>query len=154
MREISLNWNPSSPQLFEAIGPNDIKLSLDSPVSSGGEGRGFSPKVLLMLAVGGCTGMDVISMLRKMRQEVTDYQLEVKGWERTEHPKKFDRIVVEHVLTGRNLNQESVARAVKLSHEKYCGVSASLEGSVEIEMTYRLVEAAEEAKREEKVGGD
>ena len=145
MREISLNWKPESPLLFEATGPNGIKVSLDSPVSSGGEGRGFSPKILLMLALGGCTGMDVISMLRKMRQDVTDYHLEIKGWERTEHPQKFDRIIVEHVLTGHNLSQEAVDRAIKLSHEKYCGVSASLAGSVEIEMTSRLVEAVEVA---------
>jgi putative redox protein len=75
-----------------------------------------------------------------MRQEVTAYHLEVKGWEHEEHPKKFDRIIIEHVIEGHNLSQELVNKAVKLSHEKYCGVSASLAGSVEIEVTSRLVE--------------
>ncbi len=147
MREISLNWNTQSPFLFEAEDPNGNKVSLDAPESSGGEGKALSPKFMLMLALGGCTGIDVLSILRKMRQEVTGYRLEIKGWEEAELPKKFDRIVVEHVLTGYNLSQELVDRAIKLSHEKYCGVSASLEGSVEIEMTSRLVEA-------EDVGGD
>jgi putative redox protein len=88
--------------------------------------------------------MDVIGMLRKMRQEVTGYRLEIKGWEQEEHPKKFDRIVVEHVIEGHNLNPDMVDRAVKLSHEKYCGVSASLAGSVQIQMTARLVETGPE----------
>jgi putative redox protein len=102
---------------------------------------------MLMLALGGCTGMDMLSLLRKMRQDFTAYHLEIKGWERTEHPQKFDRIVVEHIVTGHNLNQALVDKALKLSHEKYCGVLASLAGSVEIEMTARLVAA-------EEVGGD
>jgi putative redox protein len=143
MREITLSWNPESPMLLEATDPNGITVSLDSSPEFGGQGRGVSPKIMLMLALGGCTGMDVLSLLRKMRQDVTGYQLEIKGWERIEHPQKFDRIIVEHVLTGHNLNQAMVDKAISLSHHKYCGVSASLAGSVEIEMTSRLIEAAE-----------
>ena len=145
MREISLNWNPDSPMLFEAEGPNGVKVAFDSASSPTDEVRGFSPKVMLMLALGACTGMDVISILRKMRQEVTAYRMEIKGWEEAELPKKFDKIVVEHVLTGNNLSQDAIDRAVKLSHEKYCGVSASLEQHVEIEMTGRILEAVDVA---------
>jgi putative redox protein len=143
MREITLNWNPESPMLLEATDPNGIKVSMDSSPEFGGQGRGVSPKLMLMLALGGCTGMDVLSLLRKMRQDVTAYHMEIKGWEQTEHPQKFDRIIVEHVITGRNLNQAMVDKAISLSHHKYCGVSASLAGSVEIEMTGRLVEVEE-----------
>src|SRR5689334_6308062 len=144
MREISLNWNPESEMMFEAAGPNGVKVAFDS-ASQGYEARGFSPKVMLMLSLGACTGMDVISILKKMRQEVTSYRMDIKGWEEAELPKKFDKIVVEHVLTGPNLRQDAVDRAVKLSHEKYCGVSASLEQTVEIEMTGRIAEPAQVA---------
>jgi len=140
MREININWTKEGAMRFEAIAPSGHKVELDSPPEHGGDSQGFSPKTLLLVALGGCTGMDVISMLWKMRQEVTGYHLEVKGWEHAEHPKKFDRIIIEHVIEGHNLSQEQVDKAIKLSHEKYCGVSASLVGSVEIEVTSRLVQ--------------
>ncbi len=141
MREIRVNWTKVGPMQLSATAPSGQTVQLDSGVEFGGNGEGFSPKTLLLVALGGCTGMDVLSMLRKMRQDVTDYHLEIKGWEHEEHPKKFDRIIIEHVLEGHNLNQAMVDKAVRLSHEKYCGVSASLAGSVQIETTSRIVEA-------------
>lgn len=140
MREITVNWNSESSMSLEATAPSGHTVQLNAPPEHGGDGQGFSPKTLLLVALGGCTGMDVLSILRKMRQDVTSYHLEIKGWEHEEHPKKFDRIIVEHVITGRNLSPELVDKAIKLSHEKYCGVSASLAGAVEIEMTSRLIE--------------
>lgn len=145
MKEISLNWNPTSPYLFEADGPNGSKVQMDATEAGGGEGRAVSPKMMLLLSLAGCTGIDVLSILRKMRLEVTSYRLDIKGIEEAELPKKFDKIIVEHVLTGPNLRQDAVDRAVKLSHEKYCGVSASLEQTVEIEMTGRIAEPAQVA---------
>jgi putative redox protein len=141
MREINVTWTKAGPLNFEAVAPTGQVVQMDSRQEEGGSNLGFSPKTLLMVALGGCTGMDVLSILRKMRQDVTAYHLELKGWEEAEHPKKFDKIVVEHVIEGHNLNPEMVDRALRLSHEKYCGVSASLAGSVEIEMVSRLIEA-------------
>ncbi len=140
MREVKVSWTEEGPMRFEASDLKGHLVTLDGAPEFGGAEAGFSPKALLLVALGGCTGMDVISMLRKMRQEVTGYHLEVKGWEHEEHSKKFDKIIVEHVIEGHNLNQEMVDKALKLSHEKYCGVSASLAGSVEIEMVSRLIE--------------
>jgi putative redox protein len=139
MRELNLDWNPSSPFLFEAAGENGIKMQMDATVAGGGEGKAFSPKQMLMFSLAGCTGIDVLGILRKMRQEVTGYRLVIKGWEEAELPKAFTRMVVEHVVTGPNVTQEAVDRAVKLSHEKYCGVSASLENPVEVEMFGTIV---------------
>ncbi len=141
MREITVNWNGLGALSFEATSPSGHPVQMDSTLEHGGNEQGFSPKTLLLVALGGCTGMDVLSMLRKMRQDVTGYRLEIKGQEHQEHPKKFDRIIVEHVIEGRNLNQAMVDKAIRLSHQKYCGVSASLAGSVEIEMISRLVES-------------
>src|SRR5689334_24743252 len=103
MREINVTWTKAGPLNFEATAPTGQIVQMDSSVDSGGSNLGFSPKTLLMVALGGCTGMDVLSMLRKMRQDVTAYHLELKGWEEAEYPKKFDKIVVEHVIEGHNL---------------------------------------------------
>ncbi len=140
MREVTVRWNPIGAMRLEADGPHGQKVTMDSTPQHGGDGQGFSPKILLMVALGGCTAIDVLSLMRKMRQEFSGYYLEIKGWEEEEMPKKFQRITVEHVIEGRNLNKEMIDRAIRLSHEKYCGVSASLGSEVEIEMTSRLVE--------------
>ncbi len=141
MHEVTVKWNPIGAMRFEADGPNGSKTIMDATKDVGGDEQAFSPKNMLLVALGGCTGMDVLSMLRKMRQDVTAYHLEIKGWQHEEHPKKFDRVLIEHVVEGHNLNKEMVDKAVRLSHEKYCGVSASLKGSVEIEVASRLIEA-------------
>ncbi len=142
MKEITVRCDVARGMHFEAVSPWGQTVQMDTLKEYGGTEEGFLPKTLLLVALGGCTGMDVISMLRKMRQEVTGYRMEIKGWEREEHPKKYEKIVVEHVVEGHNLNQEMVDKAIRLSHEKYCAVSASLAGSVEIEMTSRLVEVS------------
>lgn len=141
MKELTVSWNSEAgPMRFEATGPDGVNVVMDAAPEHGGQSQGFSPKYMLLVALGGCTGMDVLSILRKMRQDVKAYRVEIKGWEHEEHPKKFDRILIEHVVEGRNLNREMVEKAVQLSSDKYCGVSASLKGPVEIETKTTLVE--------------
>jgi putative redox protein len=112
--------------------------------------EGVSPMEAVLLALGGCTGIDVISTLRKMRQEVTAYQIHVRGERRDEHPRVFTRLVVEHVVTGRSLRRATVQRAIELSAGKYCSVSAMLEHSAEVTTVYRLVDTTTGA---EETGG-
>src|SRR5439155_205778 len=90
------------------------------PIYSGGP----SPTELLLVGLGGCTGMDVIALLRKMRQDVTAYRVEVHGARRDEHPQIFTEITVVHVVGGRDLDPRSVARAGDLSATRYCPASA------------------------------
>lgn len=139
-----VEWDKKGMMHFSATAASGHTVEMDAVKAGGGDEQGFSPKGLLLVALGGCTAMDVLPILRKMHQEVTDYHLEIKGTVHEEHPRKFDKIVVEHVLTGHDLKQEMVDKAIALSHDKYCGISACLAGSVEIEMTSRLVEAAPE----------
>lgn len=87
--------------------------------------------------------MDVISILRKQRQQVTDYEVRVTGVRAEKHPKVFVEITVEHILTGHHLQSEAVARAIQLSEEVYCGVSAMLGKVAHLTHTYRLVEQEE-----------
>ena len=99
-----------------------------------------TPMELLLIALGGCTGVDVVSILRKKRERVTAYRVEVSGERREEHPRKYTRMEVRHVLRGRKLSERAVAQAVELSEERYCSVAASLRPGVEIVSSYVIEE--------------
>jgi putative redox protein len=102
-----------------------------------------TPMELLLIALGGCTAVDVISILEKKRQRVTDYRVEVRGERRDEHPRAFTRMEVRHVVRGRGVSEAAVASAVELSETKYCSVAATLRLGVEIVTTYEIIEDAE-----------
>ena len=100
-----------------------------------------SPMELLLLALGSCTGVDVVSILRKKRQDVLDYKIEVRGERRDEHPRSYKRLEVHHIVTGRNISEHSVAQAIELSETKYCSVAATLRPTAEIFSTFQIIEA-------------
>ncbi|MHB9091915.1 MAG: OsmC family protein [Chloroflexota bacterium] len=117
------------------------EMRLDASAESGGADSAGRPLETLLVALGGCTGMDVVSILRKMRQEVTDYEINLHAERAREHPKVFTRVVVEHVLTGHNLSEDAVKKAIGLSENKYCSANAMLRKAVPIEFRYRIVNA-------------
>ncbi|MGD9891396.1 MAG: OsmC family protein [Dehalococcoidia bacterium] len=120
-----------------------FELALDAEPAVGGTGRGPRPMEVVLLALAGCTGMDVISILRKMRQDVVAYEVRVRGLERAlEHPQVYTKVTVEHRLRGCGLVEASVARAVELSSTRYCPVSAMLGQTAQVVHTYTLEEAA------------
>ncbi|HEX8148277.1 MAG TPA: OsmC family protein [Pyrinomonadaceae bacterium] len=102
-----------------------------------------TPMEMLLLALGGCTAVDVVSILKKKRQQVSDYRVEVRGERRDEHPRAFTRIEVRHVVRGRGVSEAAVASAVELSETKYCSVAATLRPGVEIVTTYEVIEDSE-----------
>jgi len=102
-----------------------------------------SPMELLLLALGSCTGVDVISILKKKRQEVTDYHIEVTGQRRAQSPRAYTEMHVRHIVRGRNLSAKAVAQAIKLSEEKYCSVAATLRPTVNIVSTFELIQETE-----------
>jgi putative redox protein len=99
-----------------------------------------TPMELVLIALGSCTAVDVISILKKKRQQVTDYRVEVSGARREEHPHSYTRLDVKHVVRGHAVSEQAVARAIELSDTKYCSVAASLRGSAEIVTSYEIVE--------------
>jgi putative redox protein len=103
-----------------------------------------TPMELVLLALGSCTGVDVISILRKQRQQVTDYRIEVSGERREEFPHSYTRLYVKHIVRGRGVSEAALARAIELSETKYCSVAATLRGSAEIVTTYEIVETEAE----------
>jgi putative redox protein len=99
-----------------------------------------TPMELLLIALGSCTAVDVISILKKKRERVTDYRVEVRGTRREEHPRAFTRMEVRHVVRGHNVSEKSVASAIELSETKYCSVAATLRPAVEIVTSYEIIE--------------
>jgi putative redox protein len=142
MTDVKITWQGKLG--FIGVGDRGYTLPLDGNSTAGGEEQGFAPFELLALGIAGCTGMDVISILQKKRQDVTHYEVRVHGDRAEEHPKVFTHIEVEYVVTGHNIDPEAVARAVQLSEDKYCGAEAMFRKVVPIEHRITIVEAEEE----------
>src|SRR5579884_3597087 len=103
------------PMRFEATSGSGHTIAMDTNVEGGGEDTAASPMELVLMALAGCTGMDVISILRKKRQDVTGYEINVRGVRAETHPMVYTHITVEHVVTGHRVDPAAVARAVELS---------------------------------------
>jgi putative redox protein len=127
---------------FEAEPPSGVKFTMDAHPEFGGEGQGPTPVEVLVSALAACSGIDVVSILEKKRQRVTEYAIEVEydrdppesGW-----PRPLKAIRVRHIVKGENLDPAAVARAVELSDEKYCTVASTLRVGVPITTTWEAV---------------
>ena len=98
-----------------------------------------SPMEMVLIALGGCTGADVVSILEKKRQQVTGYEIEVRGTRRNEHPRIYTHIEVIHRVRGHGIEENAVARAIELSETKYCSVSAMLSAAATITSSYEII---------------
>ena len=107
-------------------------IPLDAKRVVGGHDMGFRPLQLFAIGLVGCTGMDVISILQKKRQDVTDFEVTAEIERADQHPKVFTKILLTYTVTGKNLDQDAVERAVDLSETKYCGAQAMLKETAEI----------------------
>jgi len=117
------------------------KIIVDAESHVGGENRGARPKSLMLLALGGCTGMDVVSILKKMRIEFENVSVIVEGELTQEYPKYYHSMHVIYEFKGPNLPFEKLRRAVELSEEKYCGVSAVYKKAVKMTSEIRIIES-------------
>jgi putative redox protein len=123
---------------FVARTNSDHEVRMDTAEEGGGKDTGARPNELPFVGLAGCTGMDVISILRKMRQEVATFQVEIEGVERREeHPKFWTSVRVIFTITG-NVEADKIERAIELSRTQYCSVSASLRPGMKIEYVYIL----------------
>jgi len=123
METIHVKWNEEMSFQTEV---NGHKLILDAAANVGGKDAGPRPKPLLLVALGGCTGMDVVSLLKKMRVDIDDFNVAVEADLNEEHPKYYNKIHLKYEIWGKDLPLEKIEKAVNLSQEKYCGVSAML----------------------------
>lgn len=119
---------------------NGHKFMIDATEKNGGQNRGPRPKPLLLAGLGGCTGMDVISILRKMRVEPEFFNVVVSAESTTEHPVYYNKIHLEYQFRGKDLQMEKLEKAVNLSQERYCGVSAMLKHAAEITSEIKILD--------------
>ena len=127
-------------ELFIGITPSGHAQVLEA---NSGRASAATPMELLLLALGSCTAVDVISILKKKREQVTDYRVEVRGERRDEYPRAYTRIEVRHVVRGRSISEKAVASAIELSETKYCSVAATLRPGVELLTSYEIIEETE-----------
>ena len=123
--------------LFVGISPSGHALTLDIDHN---RASAPTPMELLLIALGSCTAVDVIGILQKKREAVTDYRVEVRGERRDAHPRSYKRMEVRHIVRGKNISEKSVAQAIELSETKYCSVAATLRPTAEIVYNYEIIE--------------
>ena len=116
-----------------------FKVYIDSDPEFGGKDRGPKPKPLMMLALAGCTGMDVISLMNKMRVEYDSLNIVIEGELTEEHPKHFTKMKVVYEIGGSNVDLKKVEKIVNMSKEKYCGVSYSYMKAMELEYEIKII---------------
>ena len=108
--------------LFESDNPSGHSVLIDTSSENGGENKGLGPKALMLSSLAGCSGLDVVSLLKKMRAEVADFKMVVHAELTGEHPKYYHKVAVEYHFYGSNLQEDKINKAVKLSIDQYCGV--------------------------------
>jgi putative redox protein len=126
---------------FTGTAGTGFEVSLGASASVGGAEDGFRPMELLAVGLAGCTAMDVISILQKKRQEVTAFEVKVHTKSAEEHPHVWTYVQLEYLVTGRNVDPKAVERAIQLSSDRYCPAQNMINKAVEIETTYKIVEA-------------
>lgn len=134
--KIECTWKQD--MTFEAD-VNGFKITMDAEPGVGGGNKGPRPKPLTLVSLAGCTGMDVISILTKMRAEPEYFNVAVEGELTEEHPKYYHKIHVIYELKGKDVDIEKVEKAVNLSRDRYCGVFALLRAGAEITYEIKLI---------------
>lgn len=132
---VSMQWKGG--MAFEGQTKTGVTYTMDAYPESGGQGLGPTPVEAMMSALAACSAMDVLSILRKKRQEVTSYRVEVEAHRDVpegQYPRPFSRITVKHIVSGPNLDAGAVDRAVELSDSKYCSVATTLRLGPQIAM--------------------
>lgn len=123
--------------LYVAISPSGHAITLETDRE---RNSAPTPIELLLMALGGCTGSDVVSIMRKKREKVTSYRVEVRGRRRETEPRGFTNIEIKHIVCGHNISPKALAQAIELSEAKYCSVAATLRPAAEIKSSYEIVE--------------
>ena len=118
--KITTQWKGD--MLFESDNPSGHNVSMDTSEENGGTNKGLRPKAMMLSSLAGCSGLDVVSILEKMKVEIDDFKMEVEGQLTDEHPKYYHTVTVDYHFYGNNLDEGKITKAVNLSVDKYCGV--------------------------------
>ena len=134
--DVVLNWKGR--MTFEGAGDSGFMQKMDSDLTVGGENTAARPMEFIVLGLAGCTGMDVISILQKKKQPVAGFQVQVLAQRVDEHPKVISSAVIEYLITGRDVDEAALLRAIKLSAEKYCPAQAMLSKAFPMQLIYKI----------------
>lgn len=138
--ESTIKWTGN--MAFSGVTPSGHEIIMDAAAEVGGQNTGARPTELLLHAVAGCTGIDIISILKKMRLNPSSFHMEVKGNRADEHPKRFTDIHILYAFAG-DLPEDKVIRAIQLSKDKYCSVSHSLNATITVSYSINDMESKE-----------
>jgi putative redox protein len=134
--DINVSWKNG--MSFTGFAESGFEVPLGADPSVGGSDDGFRPLELMAISLAGCTAMDVISILRKKQQAVTGFDVKVHTDQATDYPKVFIHVVITYVITGNNVEETAVTRAIELSATKYCPAQAMLGKVVPMELLYEI----------------
>jgi putative redox protein len=137
-KKIILNWKRNF--RFEAKNERGLSVNFDAPAKYGGEDTAPTPMETVLASLAGCTSFDVVSILKKKRQDISGYCVEAEAERSEEPPEVFTKIHIKYIVKGKNISKEAVERAIQLSHEKYCSVGAMLRKTAEITTSYEIIQ--------------
>lgn len=143
--DAKVSW--SAGMSFTGTANTGFTVPLGADPSVGGANDGFRPLELMAVSLAGCTAMDVISILRKKQQQVAEFEVRVHADQRSDHPHVFTGAVISYLVSGTNLDEAALLRAIELSATRYCPAQAMLSGVFPIRMDYEIFEGAGESKR-------
>ena len=135
---VSTTWKENME--FESDNPSGISLAMDAGEESGGEGKGYRPKALMLSSLAGCSGLDVVSLLKKMHAEVAEFSIDITAELTEEHPKFYNKVKVDYHFSDTELQPKKIQKAVNLSVTKYCGVMEMFRQFAEVEIEIFLHE--------------
>lgn len=135
---------------FIGKGESNHWVVMDGAETVGGSDAGTRPMELVLIALGGCTGMDVVSILRKKRVKFDKFEMKISGERAEEHPKVYTKIDIEYIIYGKEINPKDVEHAIELSQSKYCSVSAMLKKSgAQVNYSYKIIQPETEVVKGE-----
>jgi len=136
--KVSVNWQGN--MIFTGTSPSGFPVQIDADSNLGGRNAGIRPMEMIALGLASCTAMDVISILQKKRQDVTQFEVKVDAPRSPEYPKVFTSAVITYVITGKNINETAVLRSIELTAIKYCPAQIMLEQAFPMDLHYEIYE--------------
>jgi putative redox protein len=137
-KKMNLEWKGNF--RFEVKNEKGLAVKFDAPAKYGGEETSPSPMETLLACLAGCTSYDVMSILRKKRQNISGYWVEAEAERAEEPPEVFTKISIKYIVKGKNVSKDAVERSIQLSMEKYCSVGAMLKKTAEIQTSYEIIQ--------------
>lgn len=141
----TVQWKEN--MIFVGVPDSGFEVQMDADSSFGGTNRGVRPMEMIALGLAGCTGMDVMSILGKKRQQVTHFEIRVNAPRSAEHPKVFTSARITYIVVGKNVDEAAVLRSIELSMTKYCPVQVMLAQAIPMELHYEIYEEERDGTR-------